>query len=72
MGAVNGGGSYGLLLTVVDGKATGKAEPDRFRIRIWDKLSGAIAYDEVPAAPDDLDLASPQEIGGGSILVHAK
>ena len=68
-GAVNGGGSFGFLLTAVDGKATGGAS--KFRMKIWDKNAGnAGVYDSVPGGPDDIDLANPQPVASGSIVVH--
>ncbi|HSP14203.1 MAG TPA: DNA/RNA non-specific endonuclease [Thermoanaerobaculia bacterium] len=63
-GTVNGSGNYGYVLTAVDSDA------DQFRIRIWDKTTGATVYDNVPGAPDDIDAANPQPIGGGSIVIH--
>jgi hypothetical protein len=44
---------------------------DRFRIKIWDKSAGdAVVYDNVPGAPDDIDIANPQAIAAGSIVIH--
>jgi endonuclease G len=69
-GTVNGGGDYGYLLTVVDGDVKGGDGIDKFRIRIWSKVSGATVYDNVAGASDDIDDANPQPIGGGSIVIH--
>jgi PKD domain len=66
-GTVNGGGSYGFLLTAYDGGSGGN---DRFRIKIWNLTSGSVLYDNRPAAPDDIDTANPQPIAGGSIQIH--
>ena len=63
-GTVNGAGSYGFLLTATDGS------PDRFRIRIWDSSTNTTVFDNVVGAPDDIDVASPQELGGGRIQIH--
>ena len=63
-GTINGSGSYGYLLTVYDG------DVDKFRIRIWDKTSGATVFDNVAGASDDIDDANPQPIGNGSIVIH--
>ena len=30
----------------------------------------ATVYDNVPGAPDDIDTANPQALGGGSIQIH--
>jgi endonuclease G len=65
-GTINGAGSYGFLMTASD------ASPDKFRIRIWETSSGTTVFDNVMGAPDDIDLASPQALGGGKIQVLAK
>ena len=57
-------GSYGFLLTAYDGA------PDRFRIKIWDKTTNAIVYDNRIGTSEDIDAANPQEINGGSIVIH--
>jgi hypothetical protein len=65
-GTVNGGGNYGFLLSTVDGGNVS----DKFRIKIWDKGTGVILYDNQVGAGDDA-LAS-QLIGDGSIVIHSK
>jgi hypothetical protein len=69
-GTVNGVGNYSFLLTATDGQATGGGGTDKFRIKIWDQASGAILYDNRAVAGDDIDRADPQELGGGSIVIH--
>ena len=67
-GAVNGMSGFGFLLSVVDGQVTGGDGIDRFRIKIWDKESGALVYDNQIEAADD---AQPQTgLSGGSITIH--
>lgn len=61
---INGSGAYGFLVTVTDGS------PDKFRIRVWDKTTLNTIYDNVTGAPDDIDTANPQAIGGGNINIH--
>jgi len=63
-GTINGSGSYRFLLTAIDGGNTG----DRFRIKIWDKLSDALVYDNQRGQPEDSDAATV--LGGGSIVIH--
>jgi hypothetical protein len=65
-GTVNGAGQYGFLLTVYDGGNSN----DKFRIKIWDKTTGVMLYDNQAGAGDD--AAASQVIGGGSIVIHAK
>ena len=61
-------------LVLIDGKRaaiSGGGGVDKFRIKIWDKNNGgAIVYDNVKSASDDIDTANPQALGGGSIVIH--
>jgi PKD repeat protein len=61
-GTINGAGEYGFMLTAIDGA------PDRFRIKIWDKATGEVVYDNQPGAAEDADPVTV--IGGGSIVIH--
>ena len=55
VGTINGGGTYGFMLTATDGS------PDTFRIKIWDKDDGdAVVYHNQMGASDD-------EYGGTAI-----
>jgi hypothetical protein len=69
-GTINGAGDFGFLLTATDGQVTGGGGTDKFRIKIWSKASGGVVYDNGLGAPDDIDTANPQAIGGGSIVIH--
>ncbi len=71
LGQVNGAGSYGFLLTVVDGNAPGGGGVDRFRLKVWDTATDAVVYDNVLGASDDMDAANPTAITSGSIVIHA-
>jgi hypothetical protein len=64
-GTVNGGGSYGFILTAYDGGAG----PDGFRIKITDG-SGNIVYDNKRGSSDDMSQGNTQPLGAGSIIVH--
>jgi len=69
-GTVNGSGDYGFLLTVIDGQFDGGTGADRFRLKIWNKDTGAIVYD---TQMGDADTADPTTlIDGGSIVIHRK
>lgn len=61
-GTINGAGNYGFMLTATDGS------PDKFRIKIWDKSTGEIIYDNQLGAADDANPTTV--IQGGSIVVH--
>lgn len=69
-GTINGSGDYGFLLTATDGEANGGRDVDKFRIKIWDKATGGVIYDNKRGTSDDLDAADPQAISGGSIVVR--
>jgi hypothetical protein len=66
-GTVNGTGDYGFLLTAVDGQLNGGGG-DRFRIKIWEKASGAVVYDNQVGADDAADPSTV--LGGGNIAIH--
>lgn len=72
-GTVNGSGDYGFQITVHDAKLTPEAgDVDRFRISIWDRITGAMFYDNVPGAPSFIYDANPQELDKGSIVIHTQ
>jgi alpha-tubulin suppressor-like RCC1 family protein/PKD repeat protein len=70
VGTVNGGGDYGFQLTAMDGQLDGSGA-DRIRVKIWDRSTGAVVYDNQTcgATGDDADACTV--LGGGSIVVHA-
>ena len=61
-GTINGAGEYGFMLTAIDGS------PDKFRIKIWDKATDEVIYDNQLGASDDADPTTA--IQGGSIVIH--
>lgn len=69
-GTVNGGGTYGFLLTLTDGQLTGGGGTDRFRLKVWDTSTEAVVYDNRLGSPEDVDVADPQALASGSIVVH--
>ena len=67
-GTINGAGNYGFLLSAVDGDLTGGGGADKFRVKIWDKATGNVVYDNLLGTSD---TATPTTvIGGGSIVIH--
>ena len=69
-GTINGAGDYRFLVTVTDGNQPGGGGTDKFRIKIWDASTNAVVYDNVMGGSDDINLANPQALGGGSIVIH--
>jgi hypothetical protein len=66
---INGSGSYGFMLTAIDGQQNGGG--DKFRIKIRDKSAGdAVVYDNQPGA--DVDNNPITVLQGGNIVIHNK
>ena len=65
---VNGSGDYGFMLTAIDGQVSGGGGVDKFRIKIWDKVSGGRVYVNLLDAPEDADPTTA--LAGGSIAIH--
>jgi hypothetical protein len=68
---VNGASGFSYLLTVVDGDRPGGGGADRLRLKVWNTDTGAVAYDNVAGAPDDIDTANPQALTTGSVVIHS-
>jgi hypothetical protein len=70
VGRINALGDYGFLLTAYDGQQPGGGGTDRFRLKIWNRATGAVVFDNVsdPTATDDIDRAKPQAVGAGSAI----
>ncbi len=66
-GTINRDGDYGMIVTVIDGKLDG-TRVDKLRLKIWDKTTGAVVYDNQMGAPDSANPTMP--LGGGSIVIH--
>ncbi|MDQ4075628.1 MAG: hypothetical protein M3220_05190, partial [Chloroflexota bacterium] len=69
-GTVNGSGDYGFLLTANDGQVSGGGGIDKFRLKVWDKATNTVVYDNQLGATDDADATDAIE--GGSIVIHTK
>jgi hypothetical protein len=72
VGTINGAGNYDFTLTAYDGDIGGSGQTgyDRFRIVITDHATGAVVFDNRNGAGMDMDSANPQNIAGGSIVIH--
>ncbi|MFX0126030.1 MAG: PKD domain-containing protein [Candidatus Hodarchaeota archaeon] len=68
IGQINDVNNYGFLLTAIDGDLNGGDGVDKFRIKIWDRLTDTIIYDNQLGSEDDSPLTTPIE--GGSIVIH--
>jgi hypothetical protein len=69
-GTVNGVSGYDFTLTAYDGDVSGPGQTgfDRFRIKI--SKNNVTVFDNRNGASMDMDLANPQNIQGGSIVIH--
>jgi VCBS repeat-containing protein len=67
-GRINRTGDYAFLVTINDGQATGGGGVDKVRIKIWNKATGEVVYDNQRGDPDDANATD--EIEGGSIVIH--
>jgi PKD repeat protein len=66
-GTINGEGSFGFMISAIDGNDDGV--DDTFRIKIWDKANDdAVVYDNQIDADDD--AAPTTALGGGQIVIH--
>jgi hypothetical protein len=65
-GTINGSGDYFFMLTAVDGNLKGGS--DTFRIKVWNKTTLDVIYDNGLNAADSADPTT--NLGGGSIQIH--
>jgi PKD repeat protein len=65
---VNGVPGYGFMLSVVDGDAKAKQDPDQLRLKVWHLDNGSIVYDNQLGAADD--AAASTAISGGQISIN--
>ena len=71
-GTVNGVTGFDFTLTAYDGDigGSGQTGADRFRITITNHTTGAVVFDNRNGASMAIDSANPQNIQGGSIVIH--
>ncbi len=63
-GKVNGGGDYAFAVIAIDGQST-----DAVRVRIWNRVSGVVLYDNRPG--ESLDDSTVTALGGGNVQLHS-
>ncbi len=56
------------MLTAIDGDVTGGNGVDKFRIKIWDKATDTIVYDNLMGGDDD--VVPTTVLSHGSIKIH--
>ncbi|WP_240409902.1 MBG domain-containing protein [Flavisolibacter nicotianae] len=68
-GTINGTGNYNFMISAIDGSISGGGGVDKFRIKIWNPVTGTIVYDNQLTNTDN--NADPITVlGGGSIVIH--
>jgi len=67
-GTLNGTGDFAFLLSAVDGQVNGGGGVDKFRMKITNKATGAVVYDNQLGASDTSTATTV--IGGGSIVIQ--
>ena len=67
-GTINGSGDYEFTLTAIDGQVSGGGGVDKFRLKIRQKGSGGVIYDNQQGDADSADPTTA--LGGGSIQIH--
>ncbi|MCK4314403.1 MAG: PD40 domain-containing protein [Anaerolineae bacterium] len=70
IGTINGIGEYGFMLIAIDAELTPSTDVDKFRIKIWDRATDEVVYDNQMGDAEDADSAT--EIGGGNIVIHKR
>ena len=70
-GTLNGVAGYSYAVTVVDGRVDGE-RTDRFRIRIWNRATGAVAYDSQVSGDRAVGAIPTTALASGSVVIHAK
>ncbi len=69
-GKVNNESGYQYLLTVIDGQAPKGGGVDKFRIKIWNKLTGEVVFDTQKGEPDDAAPNTP--VGDGNSISYPR
>ena len=73
-GQINNDGNYGFMLTAIDGGIVlgdgNDNDEDRFRIKIWDRTTDKLIYDNQIGAVDGEDPTT--FLGSGSIIIHKR
>jgi uncharacterized repeat protein (TIGR01451 family) len=67
-GKVNGVSGYDFIATVIDGGLSGGGGVDKFRIKIWEKTTGNVVYDNQMGASDAEDPIVPVGPGGDIVI----
>ncbi|MDP2039609.1 HYR domain-containing protein, partial [Algoriphagus sp.] len=67
-GSINRVEGYSFMVSAIDGNLKDPVESDKFRIKIWETVSGTVVYDNQLGSADNADATT--SISGGSIVIH--
>jgi hypothetical protein len=67
-GTINNAGAYGFIVTVTDGQLPGGGGRDRLRMKIWDRTTLRVVYDNLPGAADAITAFTPPPAVGTVII----
>jgi len=71
-GKLNGVSGYNFIMTAIDGNLPGGDGVDRFRVKIWEKITGNLIYDSQPGASDAADPTTPVGPGATISIINNK
>jgi PKD repeat protein len=67
-GTINGEGDFAFLISAVDGDVNGGSGTDKFRIKVWNKVTGGVIYDNQTGAAEN--AAATTVVEAGNISIH--
>lgn len=67
-GGINGNYSYDFILTAVDGQVSGGGGIDKFRVKITDRNTNTVVYDNQAGSADTDNLTTT--LVAGNIIIH--
>jgi hypothetical protein len=71
-GTINGHGQYGFILSAQDGVLASTPNQDYFRIKIWNKITGSMVYDNQAGDDDNSPLTTLLTSGNIAIVANKK
>jgi hypothetical protein len=68
-GKINGAAGYDFILTVIDGDLSGGGGVDKFRLKIWEKVTGLVIYDNEPGRSEAADPITPVGDANSTVII---
>lgn len=67
LGEINGVGNYGFIISGIDGSISGGGGVDKFRLKVWDTVTGEVIYDNQAESGDSSAPTTP--LTNGRIVI---